>query len=191
MGRKLTWSLGNKLQLALLIIGLALLGVGLADLIVQKQIVLRNAVYDGRPVFYTPDGPIKREELLGAVNKIRAEHSLPDLIPDNRLDWVAWKRGEELAKEGVFSHGSGIKYTEFLPVAFYNYSSVAENLAIGYDNPGEIVQAWLRSEPHAKVLLTGKMVDAGLASSEGKFNGVYQTVIVMIVGKEKELALLK
>lgn len=183
MRRNFTWSLGNKLQFTLLIVGIALLGIGLAGLIAQKQIALQNAIY-GRPVFYTPEGAIKRGELLELINKVRAEHSLPELRPDNRLDWVAWKRGEELAREGTFSHETGIKYTEFLPTAFYDYSSVAENLAIGYEKPEEVVQAWLKSEPHAKVLLTGTMVDVGLASSGGKFNGIYQTVVVMIVGKE-------
>lgn len=186
MRRSFTWSLENRLQLVLIIVGIALLGIGLAGLIAQKQIVLQNAIY-GRPVFYTPDGPIKREELLGIVNKVRAEHSLPELRPDNRLDWVAWKRGEELSREGTFSHATGIKYTEFLPIAFYDYSSVAENLAMGYEKPEEVVRAWLKSEPHAKEVLTEKMVDVGLASSGGEFNGIYRTVTVMIVGKENML----
>ena len=55
---------------------------------------------------------------------------------------------------------------ERLAAAGYRFSTAVENIAVGYDSLGQVVDAWLASEHHCDNMLNGAVLELGLACSD-------------------------
>ncbi len=86
----------------------------------------------------------------------------------------------DMATADYFSHytPSGRSPFERMRAAGYSYRAAGENIAAGrsLSDPAAVVQAWLKSPGHCKVIMNGKYKELGIGRVEGAGKwGVYWT----------------
>ena len=85
-----------------------------------------------------------------------------------------------MATADYFSHytPSGRSPFERMRAAGYSYRAAGENIAAGrsLSDPAAVVQAWLKSPGHCRVIMNGKYKELGIGRVEGSGKwGVYWT----------------
>jgi len=106
---------------------------------------------------------------LAAVNAARAENGRPALVYDARLEAAARAHGQDMARNGFFSHtgSDGSDIGDRLRRAGYAFCFGAENLAAGQRDLTEVMQSWMTSRGHRKNILHRKARAVGLARVTG------------------------
>lgn len=105
-------------------------------------------------------------EANNLVNEIRAENGLNTLTWDNNLETVANVRANEISEN--FSH------TRPNGKAWYTVNSKiqgGENLAFGFDNAEDVVDAWMNSPTHRDNILYDEFEKVAISIYEE--NGTY------------------
>jgi uncharacterized protein YkwD len=104
------------------------------------------------------------DQLLGEMNRVRAEHHLTPLKVDQHLTRAAQRHTEDMARNNRLDHQGrdGSKLADRAKRAGYAYARVAENLAAGYATAAQAVKSWLDSPPHRRNLLDPEISDAGI-----------------------------
>ncbi len=135
----------------------------------------------------------QREEFLEAINAARADTQdcgeegvfdpAPALTWNNMLDNAAYEHSNDMAQSDTFSHdGSGTAsdvtaveenldrgskfYERIKHNGYINYRAVGENIAAGFENAQEVVEAWLESDHHCANLMNPKYKEVGMALVE-------------------------
>jgi uncharacterized protein YkwD len=114
--------------------------------------------------------------VLCLVNRERARHDLSRLRRRDDLGRAARRYAGEMVRRGFFSHVSpdGVTMVDRLRAVGYvrdgDAWSVGEDLAWGTGaraTPAAIVDAWLASPPHRRILLTPGDRDIGVGVAQG------------------------
>lgn len=102
-------------------------------------------------------------QLLAAVNAIRAAHKLAPLRWNDRLADTASAHAADLQACGKLSHEGcdGGDLRKRLQRAGYRYRAAAENIALCICDPVEVVRLWMNSEGHRRNLLDPGVVELG------------------------------
>jgi uncharacterized protein YkwD len=120
----------------------------------------------------------KPSEVLQRLNVVRSQgavcHQARGLMVASPLQWsdslaaVATTQSRDMAKLKQMHHRDMLNrgLGERLTAAGYHFSSAVENIAVGYDSLGEVIEAWLRSEDHCENMMNGAMLELGLACSD-------------------------
>ena len=110
------------------------------------------------------------EEVVRLTNVFRAQHGLPALTMDSRLNQAAATRAAECKQ--LFEHRRP-DGREFYSVAYevgsdpnYGYG---ENLAMGYTTPQSVVDAWIASQTHRDNMLDASYRSIGVGCYEGRY----------------------
>lgn len=117
--------------------------------------------------------PTVGQRLLDAVNEERAGHGLPALLPHPELVAAARAHADDQAARGTVTHvgSDGSAGSERVSRAGYSWASTGENVAGGYDDPVQVVAAWLDSPPHRAILLQPEAVHAGVGFTQASQDG--------------------
>jgi hypothetical protein len=139
------------------------------------------------PAGACPTGP-SPDAVKCEVNAIRKANHLPLLHTNHRLRAAARKHANDMVAHKFFAHtspsGSDVKDR----VRAYGYltrrhrGKVGENIAwgsSGYSTPASIVEAWMRSPPHRKVILSTTYREGGAGIVEGTPSGKPGNTYVM------------
>jgi uncharacterized protein YkwD len=116
------------------------------------------------PAAAEPDGV---RELLRAVNAVRAE-----VGPRSVLRWspelacAAQRHAERMAREGFFEHVVDDTPQQRAAACGYGSAPVLENLAWGPSGPVQVVEAWMGSPDHRRVLIS-EHTEAGVGHAVG------------------------
>jgi uncharacterized protein YkwD len=70
----------------------------------------------------------------------------------------------------------------------YLYSVLGENLAVNLDSPEEVVEGWLESDGHCKVLMQPEFTEVGIGYAFGKWDTCQRTGIIDAPYVAQELA---
>lgn len=102
------------------------------------------------------------DAVLDCVNQERAEYGLSALNTSTVLHRVADLRAEEISE--TFQHTRPDGSSTFTVLQEYNIScrTAGENLAMGYDDPEDVVEAWMNSSSHRANILNSKFTSAGV-----------------------------
>jgi uncharacterized protein YkwD len=128
--------------------------------------------------------------LLGKINALRAGRGLARLRVDERLRAAALEHSREMARRGFFSHRSpgGSTFAQRVQrhygPAGYQYWSAGENLIWSSAPlaPSAVVDSWLQSPGHRKVLLEASWREVGIGAVQADAApGVYGGMDVTIV----------
>jgi len=96
--------------------------------------------------------------MIGAVNDQRALHGLNTLCYNHKLNLAAQAHAEDMSLHDTLSHtgSDGSDPGGRLHRIGYEWSTYAENAALGYTSPEQVVQAWMNSPGHrANILKQG------------------------------------
>jgi uncharacterized protein YkwD len=109
------------------------------------------------------------------VNHERAEHGLPGLAANGRLDRSAQGWTNEMVSHRDFTHGAD--FASRISAVGFDWSTVGENIAAGYQTPASVVRAWMQSTGHCQNILSPvyRMVGTGVSTGApgGNENGTW------------------
>jgi uncharacterized protein YkwD len=133
--------------------------------------------------------------LLGKINALRAGRGLARLRLHARLGAAALEHSRQMARRGFFSHRSpdgstfGQRVQRYYGAAGYRYWSAGENLmwSSGPLDPSAVVDGWLKSPGHRKVLLDASWRELGIAALQvaaapGVYGGMGVTIVTADFG---------
>jgi hypothetical protein len=122
--------------------------------------------------------------LIDLTNQERADLGLTPLKENIKLNEVAYQKAKDMLDNDYFAHSSpsGITPWYWFKNAGYNYRAAGENLAVGFVDSKEVVDAWIDSPSHRANLLNPNFQEIGIAVVTGELNGQETTLVVQSFG---------
>ena len=155
----------------------------------MKRFLIAVALLLTGSAFASDSNEITVENVLRLLNERRAQSSLRPLTADDRLMRAANDRMRHMEEESYWAHQSpdGLSPFSWVTLRSYEFRSVGENLACGFDTARMLVEAWMESPGHRANILSNDYEDCGIAiidgSTKGPANG---KSIVMMFGTKKQ-----
>lgn len=127
---------------------------------------------------------ISTQQLLLLTNQKRQENGLPPLTMNDNLSAAALNKASDMFNKDYWAHNApdGTTPWVFIKGAGYNYIYAGENLARGFDNASDVINAWMASETHRKNMLSSNYQNVGFAVSTGKLSGEDTVLVVEMLG---------
>lgn len=127
---------------------------------------------------------ISDSELLNLVNYERGQRGLAALSLNSQLSQAAASKASHMFANNYWAHFApdGTSPWVFIKGAGYNYLYAGENLAKGFTNSSDVVNAWMASASHRDNLLSSQFRDVGFAISSGVLQGEDTVLIVQMLG---------
>jgi len=139
----------------------------------------------------TKDLPADRATLvsrmLARVNEERRNFGRAPLRVNPRLDRAAQSHADDMLARSFYGHNDPEGRGPFQRALASGYRplSVGENIARGEFSLPEVMDGWMKSEPHRRDLLDPVFVDVGFGFARGKNANGYQVLWVQLFGREK------
>lgn len=153
-----------------------------AGLLVVQLVAHFQAARPGEVLAYATS--VSHSGLLAATNQQRSAHGLGALALNSQLNNGAQAKANHMVAKNYWSHTApdGTEPWYFFTQAGYNYQRAGENLAYGFDNNNEIIDAWMGSAGH-KANILGNYKDVGFGfTNGGSYQGGEFTVVVAFYG---------
>jgi hypothetical protein len=127
---------------------------------------------------------ISIDELLVLTNQKRQENGLPPLSLNGQLGSAASNKANDMLAKNYWSHiaPDGTTPWVFIRNSGYNYIYAGENLARGYTNAADVVNAWMASPTHRDNMLSSKYQNVGFAIVTGNLTGEETVLVVEMFG---------
>jgi uncharacterized protein YkwD len=95
------------------------------------------------------------EQVVALVNAERASVGCPSLAVDTRLATAARAHSTDMATRGYFDHTTpeGVSFVARIDREGYSWSYVAENIAVGQQDPASVMASWMDSDGHRRNIL--------------------------------------
>jgi uncharacterized protein YkwD len=139
----------------------------------------------------TKDLPVDRTTLvsrmIARVNEERRKNGRTPLRVNPRLDRAAQGHADDMLARSFYGHSDPEGRGPFQRAIASGYRplSVGENIARGEFSLTEVMDGWMRSEPHRRDLLDPAFVDVGFGFARGKNANGYQVIWVQLFGRER------
>jgi uncharacterized protein YkwD len=165
----------NKLLWSFLVISLIFAGIFVPTKIFKPSSSAQASQYLQK---------LNTEDILLAVNEIRIQNNLPILKNNFLLTKAAQNKSKDMMDNQFFAHdGPNKKWASYIFEAGYKYKLIGENLATGYYESSQLVNAWINSETHKKNILSPDFLETGLAVIYGTYKGKDTVFIVQTFGE--------
>lgn len=128
-------------------------------------------------------------EMLTEVNKQRADHGLAPLTMNSQLSQAASGKAANMFQNNYWAHfgPDGTTPWQFIRGSGYDYIDAGENLAKGFTNSSDVVNAWMNSPTHRANVLSPKYHDIGFAVVPGVLEGEDTVLVVQMFGSRDEV----
>lgn len=151
-------------------------------------LIVKFAILPAFACFYQSSlfASITKEALVGFTNQERKSLGLGELRSNALLDQAAALKAQDMLALDYFSHNSPEGKTPWywIKLAGYNYQKAGENLAIGFVDGEEVMQAWEDSPSHLANLINPGYKEIGIGVARGDFQGRQITVVVQMFGSK-------
>lgn len=110
-------------------------------------------------------GSSLEEQVVALVNQQRRLNGCNiDLKLVPQLTSAAYGHSQDMALNNIFSHLGSDNSTmqQRVDATSYQYSQLAENIAVGYPTPQAVVDAWMRSSGHRANILNCTLHEIGV-----------------------------
>ncbi len=178
----------NRRELQFLLVGVLLtagvifLSIGL---IYRNDLHYYIAAKYNPPIFNIPD-QINRDFAIDIIDRTNIERKKANIQPlkeNSALSYAAYLRARDILDNQNFSHiaseSGEIKAQRAIQIVGYRYSEAGENLAMGIDDPNEVVAQWILSPEHKANLFSKVFNETGVAVLNGEFQGQKDDYIVV------------
>ncbi|KAL7746970.1 hypothetical protein RI367_007682 [Sorochytrium milnesiophthora] len=112
---------------------------------------------------------------LPLVNQIRAMVGAPPLTYSSLLEIACQKHAQDMATHEVMSHtgSDGSQPWDRATQVGYKWSAVAENIAVGQKNVGEVMTAWDHSPGHFSNIISTSVTQFSCGEATGADGKIY------------------
>lgn len=163
-----------------------LLGVVLFTRCSEDELLTKEMPDTQEEVFIEvkPPQPLAPEEinktaLLEMVNQVRQSGCncgaiyMPPVKPvvwNDKLETAAEVQAEDMNANMVLTHrgSDGSNAGDRIKNAGYSFVNYGENLAVGFSTEAKVMNAWIRSETHCRIIMGSRFKEMG-ASTAGPF----------------------
>ena len=116
---------------------------------------------------------ISTQELLRFTNLKREENGLAPLTANIQLEEAASKKADDMFEKDYWAHDApdGTTPWVFIKNAGYDYVYAGENLARGFVNSEDVVNAWMASPHHRENILSENFNEVGFSVKAGNLSG--------------------
>lgn len=142
--------------------------VGVSEIIsANPQVKNPSLIYPGE-VLNIPSvdtGVLSYEaDVISLVNKIRSDNGLGQFKTNWELSRIARLKSQDMHDKGYFSHTSPTYGSPFTMMKNFgiSYNSAAENIAMGYSTPQQVVNGWMNSAGHRANILNPSYTQIGV-----------------------------
>lgn len=117
------------------------------------------------------------KQVVDLTNQERKKNGLNALKLDGELANVAEMKSEDMKENDYFSHTSPTYGSPFEMMENFgvDYSTAAENIAVGQKTPESVVNAWMNSPGHRKNILNKQVTHIGVGTAKDGSQGIYWT----------------
>ncbi|WP_226677375.1 CAP domain-containing protein [Rossellomorea aquimaris] len=117
------------------------------------------------------------KQVIDLTNQERKKNGLSALKMDGELSNVAEMKSEDMKEHDYFSHTSPTYGSPFEMMENFgvDYSTAAENIAVGQKTPESVVNAWMDSPGHRKNILNKQVTHIGVGTAKDASQGIYWT----------------
>lgn len=130
---------------------------------------------------------VSTSSLLTNTNTERQHDNEQSLNINAQLDKAAQAKANDMAVNNYWSHNtpSGVQPWVFIQQAGYNYTTVGENLAYGFNSSSAVLAAWMSSTAHRDNILNSSYQDVGfgIANATNFQGNGPETIIVAMYGQ--------
>lgn len=123
-------------------------------------------------------------KIIELTNQLRQRLGVNSLTENRLLDLAADRKAEDMVIKQYFAHtspeGRGLAY--WLKQTSYKYAVAGENLAMGFSEPQDIVDAWVKSPTHYKNLIDKDFKQIGVGMSAGTYLDTETTFVAQYFG---------
>jgi len=109
--------------------------------------------------------PTFSQRVIELINQERASAGLPPLKESDALNQAAQAHSQAMADGDFFDHtdlGTGSTPGDRVTAVGYIWTSIAENIGLGYDSPRAAVEGWMESEEHRANILDPGFREVGV-----------------------------
>lgn len=127
----------------------------------------------------------KEIEMVRLTNDLRKEQGLPQLTVSDELNVSAQAKASDMAVNSYFGHAdkNGNRMSYWMIAAGYNYLRAGENLAKGFTDPADVLEAWVNSPTHYANLVNIHYQEIGVGVAQGYINGQFTAFVVQHFGE--------
>lgn len=125
---------------------------------------------------------ISVQDLLSLTNTERQKLGLPALSYNDQLAVAARAKAANMFADNYWAHinpKTGQTPWVFIQAAGYQYTYAGENLARGFTNTQDVINAWMASPTHRANVVSRNYQDVGFAIQQGNLTGETDTTLVV------------
>lgn len=126
----------------------------------------------------TIDAAAYGRRVLTLTNERRARHGCRALRWQYQLQRSAQQHTDLMSARDILSHLLASELglvARILRVGYHPWSRLAENIAVGYTTPAEVVKAWMHSPEHRRNMLDCRLRDLGVGVRLDDYGTVWWT----------------
>ncbi len=148
--------------------------------LITKVIVFTVAVSIPLSAWLTPNTLYEEaKKIINLTNQVRINIGINTLIENEKLNESAMYKAQDMLINQYFAHTSpaGKRLSDWMNKVGYNYRFAGENLAIGFDTPESVIDAWKNSPTHYSNIIDPDYTEIGVGVISGKYNS-YDTILI-------------
>ena len=149
----------------------------------MKAIVIAAIALLPITAWLTPDIAAEQsKKIIELTNVVRKNLNLPLLKENQILDQVAANKAKDMIAQQYFAHvsptGKSVDY--WLKQLHVGYSVAGENLAMGFSDSADVVNAWIKSKTHYANIVDRDYTEVGVAMASGKYKNFDTTFVAQV-----------
>lgn len=115
----------------------------------------------------------ERDKILALVRQVRQEQIGGELAASEKLSDSAQSKAGDMVNYQYFSHVGPESHdlVYWLKKVDYQYRFAGENLAMGFNDAGSVVRAWVKSPLHYQNIIDKDFSETGLGVDSGEYQG--------------------
>lgn len=120
------------------------------------------------------------DQVVALVNEERAKAGVAPLERSDALSAAAQVRARETVSSFSHTRPDGREFRTVLEENGIDYRNCGENIAMGYETPETVVEAWMNSEGHRANILSGDFASIGIGRCEDDSGQLYWVQLFML-----------
>lgn len=154
--------------------------------VVMKAVIFLAVAVIPIQAWLTPDVLTEQsQKIIQLTNEIRKNLNISLLTQNSLLNQAALAKAQDMILNQYFDHvsqqGKGLAF--WLNNVNYNYKSAGENLALGFADAKEVVDAWVKSSTHYKNIIDSDFSQIGVAMVSGTFADADTSLVAQFFGQ--------
>ena len=154
-----------------------------------KAVLISVLVFVPFDAWMTQDiGAEQSRKIISLTNKLRQDRGIHPLRENAVLARAAQAKAEDMLVKQYFAHVSPEKkgLAHWLLSFKYDFAVAGENLAMGFSDAADVVNAWTKSRTHFENIIDPSFTEIGVAMSAGEYGGFETTFVSQLFGARKD-----